>query len=80
METNSAAILAGDQAAVQHVVERSVQMKADVVGEDERESGMRMILNFGHTVGHAIEAATKYKGLLHGEAVGWGMIAAVRLA
>jgi 3-dehydroquinate synthase len=51
-----------------------------VVAADEREGGLRMILNFGHTVGHAIEAATHYKALLHGEAIGWGMIAATRLA
>jgi 3-dehydroquinate synthase len=80
MKSNSVAILAGDLDAIQPVVEASVQMKADVVAADERESGLRMILNFGHTVGHAIEAATKYKSLLHGEAIGWGMIAAVRLA
>jgi 3-dehydroquinate synthase len=55
-------------------------MKAEVVGLDERESGLRMILNFGHTVGHAIEAATRYKKLLHGEAIGWGMIAALMIA
>ena len=55
-------------------------MKAGVVNRDERESGLRMILNFGHTVGHAIEQATRYKVLLHGEAVGWGMIAALHLA
>ena len=47
-------------------------VKADVVSKDEKESGLRMILNFGHTIGHAIEAATNYKQLLHGEAVGWG--------
>ncbi len=80
MEENTDCLLAGDAEALQHVVEASVRMKADVVGEDERESGLRMILNFGHTVGHAIEAATGYKTLLHGEAIGWGMIAASRLA
>ena len=51
-------------------------MKAEVVSADERESGERRILNFGHTIGHALEAETNYKQLLHGEAVGWGMIAA----
>jgi 3-dehydroquinate synthase len=80
MEDNAEAILSGDIAAIQPVVEASVQMKADVVAADEREGGLRMILNFGHTVGHAIEAATHYKALLHGEAIGWGMIAATRLA
>ena len=48
-----------------------------MVGADERESGERRILNFGHTIGHALEAETGYRKLLHGEAVGWGMIAAV---
>ena len=80
MEQHAGRILRGDPAALQHVVEASVRMKAEVVGIDERENGLRMILNFGHTVGHAIEAATSYKALLHGEAVGWGMVAAVRLA
>jgi 3-dehydroquinate synthase len=55
-------------------------MKAEVVNRDERESGLRMILNFGHTVGHALEQATGYKTLLHGEAVGWGMVAALFVA
>ena len=55
-------------------------MKAGVVNLDERESGLRMILNFGHTVGHALEQATAYRTLLHGEAVGWGMVAALYLA
>ena len=76
METNAEAILAGDPAALTRVVTASVRVKADVVGKDERESGLRMILNFGHTLGHAIEAATGYKKLLHGQAVGWGSIAA----
>ncbi|MBS1813742.1 MAG: 3-dehydroquinate synthase [Acidobacteria bacterium] len=80
LEKNAKAVLRGDTKALAYVVERSVRVKADVVNQDERESGLRMILNFGHTIGHAIEAATNYKQLLHGEAIGWGMIAAVRLA
>jgi len=76
MEQNSDAILSGNPAALTRVVTASVRVKADVVSKDERESGLRMILNFGHTLGHAIEAATGYKKLLHGEAVGWGSIAA----
>ncbi len=80
LERNAESVLAGDTAALQHVVAASVRMKAAVVSEDEREGGLRMILNFGHTVGHAIEAATGYKTLLHGEAVAWGMLAALRVA
>jgi 3-dehydroquinate synthase len=80
LEKNARQVLAGDTKALQTVVARSVRVKADVVNKDERESGLRMILNFGHTIGHAIEAATGYKQLLHGEAIGWGMIAALRLA
>jgi 3-dehydroquinate synthase len=76
MEANADAIIAGDAAALTRVVTASVRVKADVVSKDERESGLRMILNFGHTLGHAIEAATGYKKLLHGQAVGWGSIAA----
>ena len=76
MEENVDATLAGDSAALTRIVTASVQVKAAVVSQDERETGLRMILNFGHTLGHAIEAATGYKRLLHGEAVGWGSIAA----
>lgn len=79
MERNAAAILKRDSKALEYVISASVRMKADVVGIDERESGLRMILNLGHTVGHAIEAATHYRKLLHGEAVGWGMLAALQL-
>ncbi len=79
LERNAAAVLAADPAALTHVVAASVRVKADVVASDERESGLRMILNYGHTIGHAIEAATRYRQLLHGEAVGWGSIAATRL-
>jgi 3-dehydroquinate synthase len=69
-----------DAGAVDWVLPRCIAAKADVVSRDERESGLREILNFGHTFGHAIEAATRYRRFLHGEAVGWGMIAAARLA
>jgi 3-dehydroquinate synthase len=79
LENNAEAVLKGDAKALTHVVAASVRVKADVVANDERESGLRMILNYGHTLGHAIEAATGYKQLLHGEAVGWGSIAATHL-
>ena len=79
MEQNAEAILSGDAKSLTHVVTASVRVKVDVVANDERESGLRMILNYGHTIGHAIEAATSYKQLLHGEAVGWGSIAATHL-
>jgi len=79
MERDAAAVLARDPRAIEYVVAASVRMKAEVVGIDEMENGLRMILNYGHTIGHAIEAATRYKKLLHGEAVAWGMIAATRL-
>ncbi|NOZ70272.1 MAG: 3-dehydroquinate synthase [Deferribacteres bacterium] len=66
--------------AIIRVIRRSCEIKADVVSKDEREAGIRAILNFGHTIGHAIETATGYKTLLHGEAVAIGMCAAARLA
>ena len=65
---------------ITHVITASVRIKAEIVAADELESGLRMILNFGHTLGHAIEAVTKYQRLLHGEAVAWGSIAATHLA
>jgi 3-dehydroquinate synthase len=80
LEKNREAILACDPAALERVVSSSVAMKAEVVGIDERESGLRMILNFGHTLGHAIEAVTGYKKLLHGEAIAWGMLAALHVS
>jgi 3-dehydroquinate synthase len=76
MEEHAEEILGRDCKALEKVIAASIRMKAGVVHRDERESGLRMILNFGHTIGHAIEQATRYKALLHGEAVGWGMIAA----
>ena len=79
MERNTEAILGRESKALEYVISASIRMKADVVGIDERESGLRMILNLGHTVGHAIEAVTHYRTLLHGEAVAWGMLAALQL-
>ena len=69
-----------DLGMLTRVIAASIQVKADVVHRDERESGPRMMLNFGHTLGHAIEAATGYRRLLHGEAVAWGSIAALHLS
>lgn len=66
--------------ALERIIVDSVRVKASVVAADERESGLRAILNFGHTIGHALESATGYSQLLHGEAVGWGMIAAAAIA
>ena len=80
LERNQELILGCDPIALKRVISASVRMKAEVVGIDERESGLRMILNFGHTIGHAIEATTGYKKLLHGEAIAWGMIAALHIS
>ncbi|KAA6458623.1 3-dehydroquinate synthase [Acidobacteria bacterium AB60] len=80
MEEHVEDILRRDGRALEKVIAASIKMKADVVNRDERESGLRMILNFGHTLGHAIEQVTRYKALLHGEAVGWGMVAALHVA
>ncbi|HTZ89967.1 MAG TPA: 3-dehydroquinate synthase [Alloacidobacterium sp.] len=80
LEQNRESILTGEPAALEHIVSASVAMKAEVVSIDERESGLRMILNFGHTLGHAIEAVTGYKKLLHGEAIAWGMLAALHVS
>jgi len=80
MEEHADEVLGRDPKALEKVIAASIRMKAGVVNRDERETGLRMILNLGHTVGHAIEQATRYKALLHGEAVGWGMIAALYVA
>lgn len=73
-------ILAGDVELLLPSIIESCRIKADVVTKDEREGGLRRILNFGHTVGHALEAVTKYQRFRHGEAIGHGMISAARLA
>ena len=76
---HSADVLARESAAVDRIIADSVRMKAEVVSADEREGDLRRILNFGHTFGHALEAETGYTRFLHGEAVAWGMRAAVYL-
>ncbi len=80
IEANLDALLASDPAALAHAVQRSCEIKAWVVGQDEREAGLRAILNFGHTFGHAIEAGLGYGEWLHGEAVGCGMVMAAELS
>lgn len=73
-------VLGGTPAALEHVIRACAGLKGRIVSRDEREGDLRRILNFGHTFGHAIEAATGYRQFLHGEAVAWGMLAATRLA
>ena len=80
LEDNSQAVLARDRDALQYIVRRSCEIKAVVVASDEREQNRRAILNFGHTVGHALEAQTRYGELLHGEAVSIGMVMETDLA
>ncbi len=80
IEAHIDALRAGDRAALAHAVRRSCEIKAEVVGQDERESGLRAILNFGHTFGHAIEAGMGYGAWLHGEGVGCGMVLASALS
>jgi 3-dehydroquinate synthase len=80
LESNLDALLARDPQALAQAVRRSCEIKAWVVGQDERESGLRAILNFGHTFGHAIEAGVGYGHWLHGEAVGCGMVMASALS
>lgn len=80
LERHADRILALEEAALTLVLAAAIRMKARVVEQDEREGGLRMILNYGHTVGHALEAVTHYRSLLHGEAVGWGMLAATELS
>ena len=73
LEENAAAIQGRDPAALERMIARCCRIKADVVSKDEREGGLRAVLNFGHTLGHAIENATGYSAVLHGEAVALGM-------
>jgi 3-dehydroquinate synthase len=80
IDLNLAPLLALDRDALIHAVRRSCEIKAEVVASDERESGRRALLNFGHTFAHAIEAGLGYGCWLHGEAVGCGMVLAARLS
>ncbi|MEO7494338.1 MAG: bifunctional shikimate kinase/3-dehydroquinate synthase AroKB [Massilia sp.] len=80
IEQNIGKLMARDQAALAYAIQRSCEIKAEVVRQDEREGGLRAILNFGHTFGHAIEAGLGYGEWLHGEAVGCGMVMAADLS
>ncbi len=75
LEEHMREVLRRDAEALAFIIGRSIAIKARVVNKDERENGLRQILNFGHTLGHALEAATNYRRFLHGEAIAWGMIA-----
>ena len=80
IEANINKLVAGDDVALAYAIQRSCEIKADVVRQDEREGGLRAILNFGHTFGHAIESGLGYGVWLHGEAVGCGMVMAADLS
>src|SRR5690242_67227 len=80
LEQNMENLLAHDAAALTHAIHRSCEIKAEIVGRDEREQGDRALLNLGHTFGHAIESATNYTTWLHGEAVGAGMLLAADMS
>ncbi len=80
IESHAQALVGRDPAALAHAIRRSCEIKAEVVAEDERESGVRALLNFGHTFGHAIESAAGYGNWLHGEAVAAGMAMAARFS
>jgi 3-dehydroquinate synthase len=80
LEANMAKVLRRDPRAVEWLMLHSIRAKAAIVSKDERESGLRQVLNFGHTFGHALETAGNYRRHLHGEAVGWGMLVATLIA
>jgi len=80
LERRMPAVLRRDPGALDWIIPRCMAIKARVVSADEREGGLRQILNFGHTLGHALEAATDYRRFLHGEAIGWGMMYATCLS
>ncbi|MDA8107574.1 MAG: 3-dehydroquinate synthase [Betaproteobacteria bacterium] len=80
LEANVGALLARERAALERAVQRCCELKADVVAADEREAGLRAVLNFGHTFGHAIETGLGYGAWLHGEAVAAGMAMAAELS
>jgi len=78
LESAGERLLEADPELLLPVIERACAIKAEVVSQDEREAGLRMILNFGHTLAHAIETLSRYRGILHGEAVAIGMVFAAR--
>jgi 3-dehydroquinate synthase len=80
LESCSIKTLRKDRELLTWAIAESVKLKAQVVSADEKEGGLRRVLNFGHTLGHALETATSYRHFLHGEAVAWGMIAAGAIA
>ena len=80
IEANMTRLVSGDDNALAYAIQRSCEIKADVVRQDEREGGLRAILNFGHTFGHSIESGLGYGNWLHGEAVGCGMVMAADLS
>lgn len=80
LEKNSERLLQLDSALMEKIIARSCEIKADVVSQDERESNLRRILNFGHTIAHAVEEETRYEKFVHGEAVAIGMVAATRIS
>jgi 3-dehydroquinate synthase len=80
LESHREQILNLDQEALTYIIKRSCEIKAEIVAKDERESGLRAILNYGHTIGHAIETVTGYTQLLHGEAIAIGMALEARLS
>jgi 3-dehydroquinate synthase len=79
LERRMLALLRRDSDALAWIIARCIRIKAHIVAKDEREGGLREVLNFGHTLGHALEAATKYRRFRHGEAIAWGMIYAALL-
>ena len=80
LDRAGAAVAAGELALAEPLIAEAVRVKAEIVAADEREAGRRAALNLGHTLGHALEAATGYRRLLHGEAVAWGLLTALSLA
>jgi 3-dehydroquinate synthase len=80
LETVDVKKLRRDPEKLEWIIAESVRLKAEVVSADERENGLRRVLNLGHTIGHALEAETGYRHFLHGEAVAWGMIASAKIA
>lgn len=80
LERTEAKMLRKDAAIREWMIAEAVRLKAEIVAADEREGGLRRLLNFGHTIGHALEALTGYRRFLHGEAVGWGMVAVTHIS